>query len=118
MRGDMGMTAGGVALVAGGVGYGVWSMRRREAGSARMSADRRRTLKIVIAVAAVLVGLKVVHSGTTTLTGPPGPSSGSLLGGWSWSGPAADPLPFSEPLRVRVPSVGIDAPLVHLWAGP
>jgi hypothetical protein len=33
MRGDMGMTAGGLALVAGGVGYGVWSMRRREAGS-------------------------------------------------------------------------------------
>jgi sortase (surface protein transpeptidase) len=79
-----------------------------------MSADRRRTFKIFVAVAAVLVGIKVINSGSTSLTGPPGPRSGSLLGGWSWSGPAADPLPFSEPLRVRVPSVGIDAPLIHL----
>ena len=31
MKGDLGMTAGGVALVAGGVGYGLWSMRRRGA---------------------------------------------------------------------------------------
>jgi hypothetical protein len=31
MKGDVGMTAGGLALVAGGVGYGLWSMRRREA---------------------------------------------------------------------------------------
>lgn len=29
MKGDLGMTAGGVALVVGGVGYGLWSMRRR-----------------------------------------------------------------------------------------
>ena len=29
MKGDVGMTAGGVALVAGGVGYGLWTMRRR-----------------------------------------------------------------------------------------
>jgi X-X-X-Leu-X-X-Gly heptad repeat protein len=31
MKGDVGMTAGGLALVAGGVGYGLWTMRRREA---------------------------------------------------------------------------------------
>ena len=31
MRGDAGMTAGGIALVAGGVGYGLWTMRRRGA---------------------------------------------------------------------------------------
>ena len=29
MKGDLGMTAGGIALVAGGVGYGLWTMRRR-----------------------------------------------------------------------------------------
>jgi hypothetical protein len=29
MKGDMGMTAGGIALVAGGVAYGLWTMRRR-----------------------------------------------------------------------------------------
>lgn len=31
MKGDLGMTAGGIALVAGGIGYGLWSMRRRGA---------------------------------------------------------------------------------------
>jgi X-X-X-Leu-X-X-Gly heptad repeat protein len=31
MKGDVGMTAGGIALVAGGVAYGVWTMRRRGA---------------------------------------------------------------------------------------
>ncbi|WP_194925280.1 hypothetical protein [Catenulispora pinisilvae] len=31
MKGDVGMTAGGIALVAGGVGYGLWTMRRRGA---------------------------------------------------------------------------------------
>lgn len=31
MKGDMGMTAGGIALVAGGVGYGLWTLRRRGA---------------------------------------------------------------------------------------
>jgi hypothetical protein len=33
MKGDVGMTAGGVALVAGGVGYGLWTMRRRGAAA-------------------------------------------------------------------------------------
>jgi hypothetical protein len=32
-KGDMGLTAGGLALVAGGVGYGLWSMRRRDIAS-------------------------------------------------------------------------------------
>lgn len=31
MKGDMAMTAGGIALVAAGVGYGLWTMRRRGA---------------------------------------------------------------------------------------
>ena len=31
MKGDVGMTAGGIALVAGGVAYGLWTMRRRGA---------------------------------------------------------------------------------------
>jgi len=33
MKGDVGMTAGGVALVAGGVGYGLWSMRKRDSAA-------------------------------------------------------------------------------------
>ena len=33
MKGDLGMTAGGIALVTGGVGYGLWSLRRRGVAS-------------------------------------------------------------------------------------
>ena len=33
MKGDIGMTAGGVALVAGGVGYGLWSLRKRDSAA-------------------------------------------------------------------------------------
>lgn len=77
-----------------------------------MSADRRRIpLRALLAIAVALVGLKVVQTGIEAISGPPGPSS-SLLGGWS--GPVGAPLPPSIPLRVRVPSVGIDAPLVRL----
>jgi sortase (surface protein transpeptidase) len=73
---------------------------------------RRTGLKIVIAAAVALVGVKLLGSGITALSGPPSPTQGALFG--SWSGPAAAPLPRSVPLRVRVPSVGIDAPLIRL----
>lgn len=33
VKGDIGMTAGGAALVAGGIGYGAWALRRRNAAS-------------------------------------------------------------------------------------
>lgn len=33
VKGDLGMTAGGAALVAGGIGYGAWVLRRRNAAS-------------------------------------------------------------------------------------
>ncbi|WP_370363767.1 class F sortase [Catenulispora sp. GP43] len=71
-----------------------------------------RGLKIVIAAAVALVGAKLLGSGVTALSGPPSPTQGALFG--NWSGPAAAPLPRSVPLRVRVPSVGIDAPLIRL----
>jgi sortase (surface protein transpeptidase) len=67
---------------------------------------------MAIAAAVVVGGVKLLADGATTLTGPPVPARDSLFG--SWSGPAAAPLPASVPLRVRVPSVGIDAPLIRL----
>ena len=73
---------------------------------------RHRLLKAVIAVAVVLAGVKLLGNGVTALSGPPSPSQGALFG--TWSGPAAAPLSRSVPLRVRVPSVGIDAPLIRL----
>lgn len=76
------------------------------------SRIRHRGVKIPIAVAVVLIGAKLLDNGVTALSGPPSPTQGALFG--SWSGPAAAPLPRSVPLRVRVPSVGIDAPLIRL----
>ncbi|NUR58737.1 MAG: class F sortase [Catenulispora sp.] len=76
------------------------------------AGGRRRTLKLVLAVAVVAVGFKLVSSGVSALSGPPAPSRGTLFG--SWSGPPAAPLGRSVPLRVKVPSVGIDAPLIRL----
>jgi sortase (surface protein transpeptidase) len=72
----------------------------------------RNVLKIVLAVAVVAAGFKLLGSGVTTLSGPPAPSQGALFG--RWSGPVAAPLARSVPLRVKVPSVGVDAPLVAL----
>ena len=66
----------------------------------------------MIAAVVVLGGVKLLADGATSLTGPPVPARDSLFG--SWSGPAAAPLPSSVPVRVRIPSVGIDAPLIRL----
>ena len=85
----------------------------RAAGpGAGRSRGRYPVLKILIAAAVVLAGVKLLGSGITALSGPPSPAQGALFG--TWSGPAAAPLPRSVPLRVRVPSVGIDAPLIRL----
>ncbi|MBW8803954.1 MAG: class F sortase [Catenulisporales bacterium] len=72
----------------------------------------RKVLKIVLAAVAVLAGVKLLTSGVDALTGPPAPAQSALFG--SWSGAAASPLARSVPLRVKVPSVGIDAPLMRL----
>ena len=76
------------------------------------SRGHHRLLKLVVALAVVLVGVRVLKTGAGTQSGPPSPSQGTLSG--SWSGPAATALPRSVPLRVQVPSVGINAPLVRL----
>jgi sortase (surface protein transpeptidase) len=83
----------------------------RGGGGPRPEA-RHRVLKILIAAALVLAGVKLLGNGVSALSGPPSPTQGALFG--SWSGPAAPPLPRSVPLRVHVPSVGIDAPLIRL----
>ncbi|MBS2533930.1 class F sortase [Catenulispora sp. NF23] len=85
-------------------------------GTGQPTADRPRgrhkLLKIVIAAAVVVAGAKLLGSGVTALSGPPSPTRGALFG--NWSGPVAAPLARSVPLRVQVPSVGINAPLIRL----
>lgn len=85
------------------------SSRGRPTSPSGEPTGPRRYAKLLIAAAAVGVGVKVVTSGIGALTGPPGPSSFG-----TWSGPAAPPLPAAAPLRVRVPSLKISAPLIRL----
>lgn len=73
---------------------------------------RHKVVKAAIAVVVVVAGVKLLGNGVTALSGPPSPTQGALFG--NWSGPAAAPLARSVPLRVQVPSVGIDAPLIRL----
>ena len=114
--------AGPVGPAADRAGAGAASPAPVPSPTRARAADpgaRRRTgvkgvkiLKTGIALAAVLAGAKLISSGVSALSGPPAPARGALFG--SWSGPAAAALPRSVPLRVKVPSVGIDAPLIRL----
>lgn len=72
----------------------------------------RRHLRLLIAAGVTLLGVKVFSSGLGVVSGPPGPSTSALFG--NWSGPAAPPLPSAVPLRVRVPSLKINAQLIRL----
>ncbi|MEU8619801.1 class F sortase [Streptomyces sp. NPDC048623] len=71
-----------------------------------------------IAVAAC-VGLWMIHNGSGEVT-PPVPSAAQAFA----AGPsvhtdaAADPLPPSSPLRLRIPEIDVDAPLTGLGLGP
>ncbi|MDT9683047.1 class F sortase [Streptomyces sp. TRM76323] len=70
-----------------------------------------------IAVAAC-VGLWLVQSGSDG-AGPPVPSAAeAFAAGPGWHTPAAaDPMPPSAPVRVRIPRIGVDAPVVRLGLG-
>ncbi|WP_455360349.1 class F sortase [Streptomyces sp. SYSU K21746] len=78
----------------------------------------------------LLVGVFLVRYGAAESPGPPQPASAvaavtaegaasaptatsapTAPGGPGPAGPAAHPLPYSAPLRVAIPSIGVDAPL-------
>lgn len=70
-----------------------------------------------IAVAACL-GLWMVQSGSGEVT-PPAPSAAEAFAagpGWHTTA-AADPLPASAPVRIRIPRIGVDAPVIRLGLG-
>ncbi len=84
--------------------------------SSRAQGDRT-----VIAIGTLLAlgtGIWLVAQGAGT-TAPPQPSAAQGFSAASSragpsAGPAARPLPVSEPVRVTVPSIGVDAPLTRL----
>ncbi|MEU8120445.1 class F sortase [Spirillospora sp. NPDC049024] len=69
-----------------------------------------------LAAAAVVIGVVLVVFGLDR-GGPPGvPGGGS--GGSSPNPPAAGAMPRSEPVRIRVPAIGVDAPVLSLGLKP
>ncbi|MBQ0986820.1 class F sortase [Streptomyces sp. F63] len=62
----------------------------------------------------LLAGLALLHQGTDGSGGPPQPANAGAQARSSPAVRAADPLPRSEPRRVRVPAVRVDAPLVSV----
>ncbi|MEU9128572.1 class F sortase [Kitasatospora sp. NPDC048540] len=53
----------------------------------------------------------VQHGGTGL---PPGPGADQAFDGRAVAGPVVPPLPRSEPTRLRIPAIGVDAPFTPL----
>ncbi len=78
----------------------------------------RRSRGTLALVTALLVGAWLIHDGERSTAPPqPGPGqSAAAAAGTAAAGTAgaAPPLPRSAPVRVRIPAVSVDAPLVRL----
>ncbi|MGW7370301.1 class F sortase [Streptomyces sp. NPDC054841] len=64
-------------------------------------------------VIAVCVGVWLVQNGAKHIT-PPVPSVAEAFAAGQHTDAAADPLPPSEPVRFRIPRIGVDAPVMRL----
>ncbi|MFF8829462.1 class F sortase [Streptomyces sp. NPDC015131] len=71
-----------------------------------------------VAIAA-FAGLWLVQNGSADLT-PPVPTAAEAFaaGPHQHTDAAADPLPASAPVRVRIPEIGVDAPVMRLGLAP
>ncbi|WP_326649778.1 class F sortase [Streptomyces sp. NBC_01750] len=69
-------------------------------------------------VVAVCVGLWLVQNGSENMT-PPMPSAAEAFaaGPGHYTEASADPLPPSEPVRLRIPEIRVDAPVMLLGLG-
>ncbi|MEU3049344.1 class F sortase [Streptomyces sp. NPDC006984] len=74
--------------------------------------SKAKTWALVLAVCA---GLWLVRNGSQDVT-PPIPSAAEAFaaGPNAYTEAAADPLPPSDPVRLRIPGIGVDAPVTGL----
>ncbi|MFI5662765.1 class F sortase [Streptomyces sp. NPDC051684] len=72
---------------------------------------RRRRPTWSFLAAALLAGVLLVHHGISG-DGPPQPEPGAAKLGTNT--PPADPLPAAAPQRIRIPEIGVDAPLTRV----
>ncbi|MFF2188245.1 class F sortase [Streptomyces sp. NPDC058155] len=71
--------------------------------------------KALLVAGAACVGVWLVQSGSRTIT-PPIPSAAQAFaaGPGFHTDAAADPMPASPPVRLRIPEIGVDAPVTRL----
>ncbi len=72
-------------------------------------------------VVAALAGLWLIRNGADTRLTPPAPASADAFAagpGLLPGSPVADPLRPSAPVRIRIPSIRVDAPMMRLGLGP
>ncbi|MCX4822918.1 class F sortase [Streptomyces sp. NBC_01142] len=68
---------------------------------------------------ALCVGVWLVQNGSKDVTTPPVPSAAEAFaaGPGRHTDAAADPMPPSAPVRLRIPEIGVDAPVMRLGLG-
>ncbi|MFF9491382.1 class F sortase [Streptomyces flaveolus] len=71
-----------------------------------------------VTAVALCAGAYLLGGGSETGTAPPQPSAAQAGSGRTGEAPGAPALPPSPPDRVRVPSIGVDAPLTGLGLTP
>lgn len=79
-----------------------------------------RKAKGWLLVVAALAGIWLIRNGSDTLLTPPQPTTaqGFAAGPALRPGsPVATPLPPSAPVRIRIPSIRVDAPMMRLGLG-
>ncbi|MFI6864763.1 class F sortase [Streptomyces sp. NPDC050421] len=72
-------------------------------------------------VVAALAGLWLIRNGADTQLAPPAPASADAFAagpGLLPGSPVAEPLRPSAPVRIRIPGIRVDAPMMRLGLGP
>ncbi|MEV3861449.1 class F sortase [Streptomyces sp. NPDC050095] len=78
--------------------------------SAAAPKTRRPSWSLLAVI--LLAGVLLVHHGVSQADGPPQPDPGAAKLGTTT--PPADPLPAATPLRIRIPEIGVNAPLTRV----
>ncbi|MFJ2741097.1 class F sortase [Streptomyces sp. NPDC087440] len=85
------------------------------------AASPRFRTHCAVLVLAVLTGVWLIRGGTSPATAPPQPSAAEAFAplradraGGARERPAVAPLPASEPVRLRIPQIRVDTPVMRL----
>ncbi|MEU7277357.1 class F sortase [Streptomyces sp. NPDC045431] len=103
-----------------GSGSGSYGFGSGSYGSGSGSGSGSRSGKGWGVVIAAVVGVWLVQNGSADVT-PPAPSAAEAFaagGPHQHTEAAAGPLPPSAPVRVRIPDIGVDAPVMRLGLAP